>query len=68
MCDMCQPDGEMAGCPECGRLICWDIDYHDDIVAPAAATASGDLMCLPCAIRTDRQEEDDDPYPGPWDD
>jgi hypothetical protein len=71
MCEMCDSPEGMASCPECGRLICWDVEYVDDVIAPAAVSASGDLMCLPCAIRCDEEEEeweDEDYYPGPWDD
>lgn len=59
MCDMCdENDGEMVGCQDCGRLICFDVKYKDDIVAPAYVTASGDLFCSSCGQRYDQEEEE----------
>ena len=64
MCEMCETG--IASCPECGKLVCWDIEHEDDVMGPAAASASGDFMCLSCAIWHDRQMEraieDEDDY------
>ena len=57
MCEMCREPGGMASCPNCGKLVCWDIEQGDDVIGPAAATMSGDFMCLDCAIRHDREAE-----------
>lgn len=47
-------------CCNCGKAICWDTKSVDDFSAPAAATSSGDLYCLSCAISLDRNETCDD--------
>lgn len=76
MCKMCDDnDDEYVGCPECGRLICWDIDWEagDDVIQRATATPGGDLVCRLCAIRIEAEEEkmyedEMEYFPGPWDD
>ena len=30
MCEMCREPGGMASCPNCGKLVCWDIEQGDD--------------------------------------
>lgn len=61
MCKLCnQNDGEMEGCQDCGRLICFDIKAEDDITAPAYVTASGDLFCRTCGLEYDRLDEQDE--------
>ena len=61
MCELCDefPQG-IAYCPFCGRMICYDTKSIDDICAPASATSSGDLACLPCAQHYDRIQEEQD--------
>lgn len=61
----------VPGCPECGKLLSWGscwfcgIDFlifgtgGDDIIADAAVTTSGDLMCFPCAAHFESVEEED---------
>lgn len=81
MCYLCDEshDGSQESCQNCGRLICFDMKGEgDDVCAPAAVSASGDLYCLRCARREDEREEaedeldefwDEDDMPAvPWDD
>lgn len=61
MCQLCdENDGDWVTCQFCSVGICWDVANGDDCLQPAAATASGDLACRPCAIRHDREEERED--------
>lgn len=58
------------GCPECGKLLSWGHCWFcgvlflifgsggDDIMADAAVTDSGDLMCFHCAVEMDRDEQE----------
>ena len=55
LCD--EADNGYTCCQDCGRMICWDTKSVDDVCAPAAVSSSGDLFCLPCAQRADREEE-----------
>lgn len=58
MCELCDENGgEMLGCPNCGRLICFDIKGGDDVCQPAFVTSSGDLLCRRCGIRWEQEEE-----------
>jgi len=58
MCWMCdENDGEMIGCQDCGRLICFDVETGDDIVRPAYVTASGDVFCDIHGSQYDEAEE-----------
>jgi hypothetical protein len=58
MCEMCDKNaGEPVGCPDCGRLVCFDFEGFDDITSRAVGNSHGDLSCIPCARRT--QAEDD---------
>ena len=70
MCELC--DGEtLTGCPDCGRIICHDIEKGDDIVAPMGVTSSGDRMCIYCARKYERLEEEEaerEGAYGPWPD
>lgn len=53
MCDLCEQN---ASCERCGKLVCFDVMGEDDIIAPAAASMTGDLMCRKCAIDADEEE------------
>lgn len=59
MCFMCDENGgEMIGCPDCGRSICFDVKGSgDDVIAPAYVTASGDIFCLQHGRQYDEEEE-----------
>ena len=58
MCWMCdENEGESEVCTNCGRLICFDTKFSDDICAKAGVTASGDLYCYECARSFDDDEE-----------
>lgn len=59
LCDT-STDGSMASCPDCGRLICWDVECGDDVIQRAYVTASCDLYCEICGSAHDRAEEDED--------
>lgn len=60
MCSICdENNGEMAGCQDCGRLICFDVESSDDVVARAYVTASGDLFCARCGRAYDEAEEEE---------
>ena len=62
MCDLCTEE-EMAGCQDCGCLICFDVDSGDDVIRRAYVTAAGDLVCDKCGRERDRAEEElDDNY------
>jgi hypothetical protein len=62
----------VPGCPECGKLLnwghCWFCNTEflifgtggDDVMADASITLSGDLMCFPCAVEVERQEQEED--------
>ena len=75
MCSWCEEteDGVMY-CQDCGKMICFDYEGVDDVTAPAYVTASGDLFCLPCGSRYDREEEESydeddygwEEYPASW--
>lgn len=57
---------ELASCPDCGALICWDIGpgCGDDIMRRAFVTSAGDLCCEKCGKaweRTETEEDFDDP-------
>ena len=60
MCELCDENGgEMMGCQDCGRLICYDNEPNNiDVVDRAYVTASGDLFCSRCGSRYDQEEED----------
>lgn len=59
MCNMCdERNNGPAGCPECGRLICFDYKgCGDDVMGKAVVTSSGDVMCLRCCERWEIEEE-----------
>jgi hypothetical protein len=60
MCWLCDGNGgELQGCQDCGRLICFDENSGDDIMAPAYVTESGDLFCNVCGLEYDRAEEEE---------
>ena len=67
-------DGEMQSCPDCGRLICWDVEGGgDDVICAAYVTSCGDLCCAKCGSKTDRiieaaEDEDFDYDPHEWHD
>ena len=56
----------MESCQNCGALICFDVESGDDVMRKAYVTASGDLYCVDCGRRHDRDEEreieDESPY------
>lgn len=60
--ELCEQDetGEMQSCPDCGKLICFDVKNGDDIIRPAYVTASADLLCDLCGMAADRAEERED--------
>lgn len=60
MCDLCEEreDGTMESCQDCGRLICFDVESHDDTIAPAYVTSAGDLYCRPCGLAIDQAERE----------
>jgi len=61
MCYLCdENNGEMEGCQDCGKLICFDIKQGDSIIAPAYVTASGDLYCNRCGKQYDEAEEQEE--------
>lgn len=71
MCYLCdENDGDMESCQDCGRLICFDLQSSDDVVAPAYVTSSGDLFCKPCGSAHDRamEEADRDEWLAMWED
>lgn len=58
MCWLCNNnDGELQGCQDCGRLICFDVEAVDDTVRRAFVTSSGDLFCDLCGSRCERELE-----------
>jgi len=61
MCKLCDDnDGEMPGCQDCGRLICFDNSPDSvDVADRAHVTASGDLFCARCGRKRDQEEEDE---------
>ncbi len=62
--ELCDADGEMQSCQDCGRLICFDVNAGDDIIRPAWVTSSGDLFCDRCGSVHDRAEEEE--FDEPW--
>lgn len=63
MCEYCESKDGPLGCPECGRLICFDDDFSgDDVMAPAYVTESGDLMCRFCGRVQDRAMREYEEY------
>lgn len=73
MCDMCDPEtGAPTHCPDCARMICFDIEAFDDISAPAYVTLAGDVFCSRCGRGYDEDHERDDSrwdyYPYSWHD
>ena len=69
MCDVCSPDGTMSACQYCSRLICFDEQGADDVIARAAVTPGGDLACSRCArqIATEEESACEEEGVGPWD-
>ncbi len=53
LCDKFGPQG----CPDCGRLICFDAKNGDDILRPAYITNSGELFCARCGTEYDCEDE-----------
>lgn len=66
VCYLCEENGEEQACTICCRLICFDTENADDVCAPAAVTASGDLYCVDCARRVDMEEEEEDENEAEW--
>jgi hypothetical protein len=64
MCELCEEVGGAVYCQDCGRIICLDFEYSDDVCAPAYITASGDLFCNRCGREIDEAEEYDDMFFG----
>lgn len=64
MCHMCEEnDGEPIGCPDCGRMICFDFDRSNfDVQDRAYVTSYGDVFCTRCGVRYDIEENEDDEY------
>lgn len=61
MCYMCDTgDVGMESCQDCGCLICYDIDFDDDVIRRAYVTTSGDLFCRRCGRKYDEAEEEAD--------
>lgn len=66
MCDLCRENnGELLGCNNCGRLICFDVEVGDDVIRPAYVTEAGDLFCNICGKEFDNEDEDSEEF---WDD
>lgn len=60
MCDLCAENGH-ATCPDCGCLMCFDLeDDGDDIMRRAAATEDGHIVCVFCKSERARLEERDE--------
>lgn len=57
MCDEVCTEAGYGSCQDCGRLICFDVEQDDDILAAAYVTAAGDLFCRPCGREMDEAEE-----------
>lgn len=75
MCKELCEDEDGASCPDCGKLICFDVKFGDDIFRPAFVTSSGDLYCDRCGSAHERAEEeadddiwDDEPEHYPYED
>lgn len=67
MCELCEQNkGEPEACQDCGCLICFDIEFGDDVMKPAYVTESGDLFCNRCGSEYDRHDEEVEN--GEWDD
>ena len=70
--ELCKSDDYEATCPDCGRMVCFDVVNGDDIMRPAFVTSEGDLYCDRCGKSHERAievaEEEDcgemdyDPY------
>jgi hypothetical protein len=56
--ELCDDDG-VQSCPDCGKLICFDTKFGDDIMRPAFVTSSGDLYCDRCGKEHERAEEEE---------
>lgn len=69
MCKWCDENDEMMGCQDCGRLLCWDVKGHDDIISSPYVSASGDVYCEVCGPEYDKEEDEGyDMYDGPIED
>ena len=55
MCELC---AEGASCHGCGRMICYDFDFVDDLCAPAYVTSGGDMYCSVCGAEDDVESEE----------
>jgi len=64
MCELCDTDGSLTSCQDCGRLICFDIEPSNiDVIDQAYTTMSGDLFCRGCGSAHDRRDEEQDLLP-----
>jgi hypothetical protein len=55
--ELCDENGEAQSCQQCGCLICFDVQYGDDVERPAYVTSSGDLYCDRCGSSVEREIE-----------
>ena len=61
MCQLCEDNnGDYQSCVDCSRLICFDEQSEDDVVARAYVTESGDLYCTKCGKEHDHAADEDD--------
>lgn len=60
MCWLCEEEKDgVAGCQDCGRIICFDVESGDDVIRSAYITESGDLFCDLCGPQYDQADEED---------
>lgn len=66
MCSLCEENEDgYEVCQDCGIMICFDVDYRDDVISGAYVTESGDLYCRECGREHDKAEYEDDFMFGP---
>lgn len=60
-CQYCSRMLDSKTCEGCGQeFLDWSSTAFDDIIAGPCATNSGDLACIACVGRLNRDEEDDE--------
>ncbi len=59
MCEFCD-EGQMLSCDDCGKLICFDRKYGDDVIGAGFVTSSGNPICGTCARHWHESEEQDE--------
>ena len=70
---------QLAYCPECAAMLAtrecsgcsksfldWEYNGFDDVMAGPSVTEAGDLVCVRCARRIAREEEEEAELTDPW--